>query len=84
MTYQTPSFPARTILAWGVVRRMLLHWFRPGYIRASKVAKDAPPFASQDFLMRLAEGKVALAAIPALQRKTAPAKTPRKRVAADR
>ena len=40
MTYQTPSFPARTILAWGVVRRMLLHWFRPGYIRASKAARQ--------------------------------------------
>jgi polyphosphate kinase len=34
------------------------------YIRASKVLKDAPPFASQDFLMQLAEGKVELGAIP--------------------
>jgi polyphosphate kinase len=34
------------------------------YLRASKVLKDAPPFASQDFLMQLAEGKVELEAIP--------------------
>jgi polyphosphate kinase len=35
------------------------------YLRASKVLKDAPVFASQDFLMNLAEGKVDLDAIPA-------------------
>ena len=34
------------------------------YIRASKVLKDAKPFASQDFLMQLAEGKADLDAIP--------------------
>ena len=34
------------------------------YVRASKVLKDAPPFASQDFLMQLAEGKADLDAIP--------------------
>jgi len=34
------------------------------YLRASKVNKDAIPFASQDFLMRLAEGKAELSAIP--------------------
>jgi len=34
------------------------------YVRASKVLKDAPPFASQDFLMQLAEGRVDLDAIP--------------------
>ena len=34
------------------------------YIRASKVLKDAPAFSSQDFLMKLAEGKVDLDAIP--------------------
>jgi len=34
------------------------------YLRASKLLKDAPPFASQDFLMQLAEGKVDLNAIP--------------------
>jgi polyphosphate kinase len=35
-----------------------------GYLRASKVLKDAAPFASQDFLMKLAEGKTELDAIP--------------------
>ena len=35
------------------------------YLRASKVLKDAPAFSSQDFLMKLAEGKVDLDAIPA-------------------
>jgi polyphosphate kinase len=34
------------------------------YVRASKLLKDVPPFASQDFLMQLAEGKVDLDAIP--------------------
>jgi polyphosphate kinase len=34
------------------------------YIRASKLAKDAPPFSSQEFLMQLAEGKTDLDAIP--------------------
>jgi polyphosphate kinase len=34
------------------------------YLRATKLLKDAPPFASQNFLMQLAEGKVDLDAIP--------------------
>ena len=34
------------------------------YLRASKLLNDAPPFASQDFLMQLAEGKAGLDAIP--------------------
>jgi polyphosphate kinase len=34
------------------------------YLRASKLLKDAPPFASQNFLMQLAEGKADLDAIP--------------------
>ena len=34
------------------------------YIRASRLLNNAPPFASQDFLMQLAEGKVDLDAIP--------------------
>jgi polyphosphate kinase len=34
------------------------------YLRASKLVKDATPFASQEFLMQLAEGKTALDAIP--------------------
>jgi polyphosphate kinase len=45
------------------------------YLRASKVLKDAPPFAAQDFLMHLAEGKADLDAIP----KPQPAKPPIKR-----
>ena len=35
-----------------------------GYLRASKLYKDAPPFSSQDFLIQLAEGKTDLDAIP--------------------
>jgi polyphosphate kinase len=34
------------------------------YVRASNVLKDAPPFASQEFLMHLAEGKADLGALP--------------------
>jgi polyphosphate kinase len=34
------------------------------YLRAGKALKDAPPFAAQDFLMRLAEGKADLDALP--------------------
>jgi polyphosphate kinase len=34
------------------------------YVRASKLLKDAKAFASQDFLMQLAEGKTDLDAIP--------------------
>jgi polyphosphate kinase len=54
------------------------------YIRAGKAVKDAPPFASQDFLMQLAEGKVDLSAIPA-QSAAKPAAKPksRKSIAAD-
>jgi polyphosphate kinase len=35
------------------------------YLRAGKVAKGAAPFSSQDFLIRLAEGKTDLEAMPA-------------------
>ena len=35
------------------------------YIRAAKAMKDSSLFSSQDFLMKLAEGKVALDALPA-------------------
>jgi polyphosphate kinase len=42
------------------------------YLRASKVYKDAPSFSSQDFLMRLAEGKIDPNAIPATQKTAAP------------
>jgi polyphosphate kinase len=34
------------------------------YLRASKLAKDAPAFSAQEFLMQLAEGKTDLDAIP--------------------
>jgi polyphosphate kinase len=34
------------------------------YLRANKVLKSAPFFSAQEFLMRLAEGKVGLSAIP--------------------
>jgi polyphosphate kinase len=54
------------------------------YIRASKFLKDAPPFASQNFLMQLAEGKADLDAIPKPQKAKPPAKAARKKaVAAD-
>jgi polyphosphate kinase len=37
------------------------------YLRASKILKDVQPFSSQDFLMKLAEGKADLEAIPPLR-----------------
>ncbi len=37
------------------------------YIRASKLMKDAPAFSSQDFLMKLAEGKAGIESIPLLK-----------------
>ncbi len=55
-----------------------------GYVRASKLYKDAPPFSSQDFLIQLAEGKTDLDAIP--QRRAAksrPKLTDEKATAAD-
>jgi polyphosphate kinase len=47
------------------------------YVRASKVIKDAQPFSSQDFLMKLAEGKTDLEAIPAAGLLTRQARRPR-------
>ena len=50
------------------------------YIRANKVYKDAPAFSAQEFLMRLAEGKTDLKAIPQLgtpRAVTHPARHPR-------
>ena len=44
------------------------------YLRASRLVKDAPSFASQDFLMQLAEGKTDLDAIPAPHKGDAHAK----------
>jgi polyphosphate kinase len=37
------------------------------YIRANKILKDVQPFSSQEFLMKLAEGKADLDAIPPLR-----------------
>ena len=37
------------------------------YIRANKILKDVQPFSSQEFLMKLAEGKADLEAIPPLR-----------------
>jgi polyphosphate kinase len=48
------------------------------YVRASKALKDAQLFSSQDFLMKLAEGKVELSAIPAAGSLTPPVRRPRK------
>ena len=50
------------------------------YIRASKLRKNAPPFCAQDFLIRLAEGKTDLNAIPAQTGEQA-GKSPRRRTA---
>ena len=50
------------------------------YLRASKLLKDAPPFSSQDFLMKLAEGKADLAAIPAPRSDQPPAQSPAKKI----
>jgi hypothetical protein len=49
------------------------------YIRASKLLKDQKPFAAQDFLMQLAEGKVDLDAIPSPGSSRAPAISAAKR-----
>ncbi len=45
------------------------------YLRASNVLKDAKPFAAQDFLMQLAEGKAELDAIPKPAAAKSPART---------
>jgi polyphosphate kinase len=48
------------------------------YQRASKLLKDAKPFASQEFLMQLAEGKAELSALP----RSAAIKPPAKKASA--
>jgi polyphosphate kinase len=55
------------------------------YVRASKVYNDAPAFASQDFLIQLAEGKAGLDAIPKPSAVPAPARkaAPKRAHAAD-
>jgi polyphosphate kinase len=52
------------------------------YIRASKLSKDAPSFSSQDFLMKLAEGKTDLDAIPKSSPEKPPAKAAKSKAAA--
>jgi polyphosphate kinase len=54
------------------------------YIRASKLMKDAKPFASQDFLIQLAEGKTDLSAIPNHQEARPAAKTAAKKTQTDK
>jgi polyphosphate kinase 1 len=44
------------------------------YVRAGKLMKDAPAFSSQDFLMRLAEGKAEIQSIPAAHGSVPPIK----------
>jgi len=52
------------------------------YLRASKILKDVPAFASQSFLMQLAEGKVELEAVPKIvEAKPKAAKPPAKAAA---
>jgi len=53
------------------------------YIRASKLMKDAPAFSAQDFLMRLAEGKVELDGIPTPSRARTARAEEKKATAAD-
>jgi len=53
------------------------------YLRASKLDKDAPPFSAQEFLMRLAEGKTDLDAIPAPESKRPAKSSARTATAAD-
>jgi polyphosphate kinase len=52
------------------------------YLRAAKQLKDATPFSSQDFLMKLAEGKTDLATIPASTHAKPPARAPTKKATA--
>jgi polyphosphate kinase len=49
------------------------------YVRAGKVMKDAPVFSSQEFLIKLAEGKTDIQSIPALQKITPQVKMPGER-----
>ncbi len=53
------------------------------YVRAGKLAKDAPDFSSQQFLMHLAEGKVDLESIPVPDTKRASKMKDRTETAAD-
>jgi polyphosphate kinase len=50
------------------------------YARASQVLKGEPAFSAQDFLMKLAEGKADLTAIPKTKSANPPARRPKKEV----
>jgi polyphosphate kinase len=52
------------------------------YIRVRKMLKETKPFAAQDFLIQLAEGKTDLDAIPKPRTSKAPAKTASKKARA--
>ena len=54
------------------------------YLRAAKGQKDSQPFSSQDFLMKLAEGKVDLGGVPAAGSLARPVRRvrPRKKIPA--
>jgi polyphosphate kinase len=49
-----------------------------GTYRRATTAKDGQPFSAQDFLVKLAEGKTEIGAIPKLQTLTPSPKRPRK------
>ncbi len=49
------------------------------YIRAGKVIKDAPAFSSQDFLMKLAEGRAEIESIPVPQKTVPQVRPPARR-----
>jgi len=51
------------------------------YLRAGKLVKDGAAFASQEFLMQLAEGKVDLSAIPKSTAANPRAKAPARKAA---
>jgi polyphosphate kinase len=48
------------------------------YLRASQALKGDPAFSAQDFLMKLAEGKSDLTAIPKIKPISPPARRPKK------
>ncbi len=50
------------------------------YIRAGKLLKDAPAFSSQEFLMKLAEGKAEIESIPALRIAPTKVRPPARRI----
>jgi polyphosphate kinase len=49
-----------------------------GTYKRATASQDSQPFSAQDFLMKLAEGKVDMSAIPKIKPITPPAKRPKK------